>query len=344
MAKARRIKGIDCHAAATIGIRLVLIGRFEEMRKLRSDALNWEDPEGVHSMRVASRRLRSAMRDFMPYLRKRALLSSAKQIRDIADALGNVRDQDVGILALEKLRADTPADVSNVLDELIEVRRQERDEARQRVKKTITSARLKQLSSTFGEAINSATDDRRRKPAAESSLKYIDVARAVILDRLEEVEKLSNSLYHPLDVEPLHDMRIAAKRLRYAIELFQECWGKDVLPFAQAVADLQLSLGELHDCDVWIDSFGKHAIASKRKNQPDQSDAFAWLLSYFMKVRNDCLINAFAGWRRWEIENLSTKLRDILTAKQLTSEPADQPTSEGPSAESAKVATESPAG
>ncbi|HEX5966530.1 MAG TPA: CHAD domain-containing protein, partial [Pyrinomonadaceae bacterium] len=92
MAKAKRIKGIDCKDAAPAGIRLVLQTRFEEMYGFRQAALDWSDPEGVHSMRVASRRLRSAMRDFMPYLRQRGLTPVLKQTKSIAAALGEVRD------------------------------------------------------------------------------------------------------------------------------------------------------------------------------------------------------------------------------------------------------------
>src|SRR5215213_8322656 len=97
MAKAKRIRGIDCNAPAPAGMKLVLVTRFAELQAWREAALDWTDPEGVHSMRVASRRLRSALRDFMPYIRKRPLAQMLKQLRSIADALGEVRDQDVAI-------------------------------------------------------------------------------------------------------------------------------------------------------------------------------------------------------------------------------------------------------
>jgi len=200
------------------------------------------------------------------------------------------------------------------------------------------------LSATFAEAVEAATAERQQKrPRQQIPPKYLDVASTVILDRLEEVEQLSDSLYRPLDVEPLHDMRIAAKRLRYAIELFQECWGKDILIFAEEVAALQLSLGELHDCDVWIDSFGKHTIASKKKHQQDQSDAFAWLLNHFIEARNDYLMNALAGWRKWEAEGLSTKLRDIITGEEPISEPIDELAQQEPPSQSSTVVTKSTA-
>jgi CHAD domain-containing protein len=103
MAKAKRIKGIKCKSVASAGMKLVLVTRFEELYGFHEAALDWSDPEGVHSMRVASRRLRSALRDFTPYLRKRALSGVLKELKDIADALGEVRDQDVAIMALERI-------------------------------------------------------------------------------------------------------------------------------------------------------------------------------------------------------------------------------------------------
>src|SRR4029453_1529004 len=239
MAKARKIKGIDCNGAAGAGIKLVLERRFREMSKLRDTALNWNDPEGVHSMRGASRRLRSALRDFTPYLRKRGLASSLLQIKRIADVLGEVRDQDVAIDALEKLRSTAPQEVSAVIGELISIREVARNKARQNLNRIVARAQLKQLNRSFVTAVDTATAPKAQRGTAKPDPTYLDMARSVILDRLKELEKLSHSLYRPLKANPLHDMRIAAKRLRYAIELFQECWGADIVPFAAETARLQ---------------------------------------------------------------------------------------------------------
>ena len=312
MAKARQIKGIDCNGAASAGIRLVLAGRLKEMVHLRDGALNWDDPEGVHSMRVASRRLRSALRDFTPYLRKRGLASSTGQIRRLAHDLGAVRDQDVAILALERLTENAPTEVSDLLNQLIEIRKRDRDKARIRLIKAITKTHLKQLGSAFTVAIDVALARADlKRPAGRPAATYSDTARAIILARLKELEKLSNSLYRPLKIKPLHEMRIAAKRLRYAIELFQECWGQDIIPFAEEVARLQTALGELHDCDVWIENFGDHILQAK-KNDTDQSDAYAWLLTHFFDTRNNYFNEAFDIWREWEARGLSSMLRKLI--------------------------------
>src|SRR6185436_708533 len=134
MAKAKRIKGINCKSIASVGIKLVLLTRFEELSSFQAMALDWTDPEGVHSMRVASRRLRSGLRDFMPYLRKRPLASVLKQLRGIADALGEVRDQDVAIAALEEMVGHAPAAFASGLNHFIETRKQLREQARDELK------------------------------------------------------------------------------------------------------------------------------------------------------------------------------------------------------------------
>ena len=314
MAKARKIKGIDCNGAAGDGIRLVLDGRFSEMLKFRDAALRWKDPEGVHSMRVASRRLRSALHDFAPYIRKRDLASPVRRIKQLADTLGEVRDQDVAIEALEKLRATAPRRVSVVIGELITIREALRNKARLDLKPIVVKEQLKQLHRVFLMAVDAATVPKaQRRQLSQPGPPYIDMATAIILDRLKELEKLSNSLYRPLKMKPLHEMRIAAKRLRYAIELFQECWGDVISPFATEAARLQTSLGDLHDCDVWIENFGEHMVEAKKRNDQNQNDEFSWLLSHYVHKRNNHFNDALDIWREWEARGMSDMLRRVVS-------------------------------
>jgi CHAD domain-containing protein len=314
MAKARKIKGIDCEGSAKSGIKLVLIERFNEMCALRHDALNWKDIEGVHSMRVASRRLRSAIRDFTPFVNKRGLSSTLKQIKNIADALGEVRDQDVAILELVKLSEQTPPNVSVALKDLIKTRKDVRRSARRNLKKILVKDELKELRSDFEAAIGSATTPRNPtpQPGRKAEISYVRMARAVIRERHKELEKLSNNLYKPFEVEPLHEMRIAAKRLRYAIELFQQCFEPGIASIAKSASHLQTALGTVHDCDIWIDSFGKEIIKAKKMKLHDQSEAFSWLMSHFIEVRDGHLQAAFSHWNQWEVENFGNKLREAL--------------------------------
>src|SRR6185295_18784440 len=282
----------------------------------RSAALDWSDPEGVHSMRVASRRLRSALRDFTPYLHKRRLSSVLKSLRDIADALGEVRDQDVAIIALEKLQAHTPHEVSPALKEFIDARKEIRDQAREELVTMLADDQLKQLETSFTGAVDEATASRTTRSQVPLLISFRKMSRAIILDRLKELEKLSSGLFRPIEVETLHEMRIAAKRLRYAIELFQQCWGRSIATYAKRAAQLQTALGDVHDCDVWIESFGNEINkARKQKQDDDNLKALVWLLSHFVKLRTKHLRKALKLWSDWEAEDTSGKLRTILNSE-----------------------------
>jgi CHAD domain-containing protein len=183
MAKSKQIIGIDCDGAADVAIRIVLITRFEEMCALREQALKWTDPEGVHDMRVSSRRLRGAFRDFMPYLRKRKLSPVLKQLQDLADALGAVRDQDVAIIGLQKLAAGAPPEAAAMVDKLVKATKAVRIQARRDLRLALHKGLLKQLQKDVETAVDSATVHPKR-PSAD--LRRLMSRRRPLIERLRE--------------------------------------------------------------------------------------------------------------------------------------------------------------
>ncbi len=342
MAKAKEIEGLDYGAGAGDGVRLILRSRFEEMRSFRDAALDWSDIEGVHDMRVASRRLRSALRDFAPYLRERKFRRSNKALKNLADALGAVRDQDVAIMALEKLAADAPAEVSAGIEQFADKRKLKRDIARSELEQAITDEALAKLEKEFNSALENGlkvsrrrrTRGDKRKPA--ESLNCRDAGREVIMERFRELQDLSASLYRPHKIRPLHEMRIAAKRLRYAIELFAPCWNEPLASSAKEIAKMQTSLGELHDCDVWIAEIGKmlrdtereavsgapddekpgHASSTgdtgSAESQARNRSAAIWLLDYFIEERTQHFRDGLARWHEWEEADFHARLAALL--------------------------------
>jgi CHAD domain-containing protein len=142
-------------------------------------------------------------------------------------------------------------------------------------------------------------------------------ARSTLLKRLKELEELSPSLYEPEKVKPLHEMRIAAKQLRYALDLFEHCWGESLCPFSGQVAKLQSSLGELHDCDLWIEHFGKRLRRVKRRGSEaatpqDERDAMIWILSHFSRLRTKHFRAALSRWHEWETKDFCNRLSATL--------------------------------
>ena len=308
MGKAADIAGLECSADALVWAVEVLGARIKEIIDLRETALHSDDIEAVHDMRVAIRRLRSTLRDFAPFLRKRPLKDVRRELKDLADALGAVRDLDVSIIALEKLQIKAKsAAIRKGVAKLIEEKQTERAHARLVLAEALDESKIEDLQKNFGEALEKAT--RRRKKSPEIS--FTEAGREAVFERVQEFCRLSDSLYTPPDVEKLHRFRIAAKRLRYSIELFTACWGEKIAPFAAQIAELQTFLGEVHDADAWIESLGRRMLEDEKEISPKN----LWLLSRFVKIRTKNYRRAIKLWSRWRKEKFIKNLRrTVLSA------------------------------
>lgn len=90
--------------------------------------------------------------------------------------------------------------------------------------------------------------DRRLRPNA----------RRILAVRIDEVWAYAPYVTHPGNVRQLHDMRIACKRLRYLLEIFEIAFAADLGPFIDQVKDLQDLLGDIHDRDVQVPMLHDH--------------------------------------------------------------------------------------
>jgi CHAD domain-containing protein len=77
-------------------------------------------------------------------------------------------------------------------------------------------------------------------------------ATRIVLVRLDELRSFAEGALAPGAATVQHDMRIAAKRLRYVLEIFTPCLGEAAQEARRAAKQLQSVLGDLHDCDLML--------------------------------------------------------------------------------------------
>jgi CHAD domain-containing protein len=77
-------------------------------------------------------------------------------------------------------------------------------------------------------------------------------AARILATRLEELRELAERAVEPGAEEAQHDMRIAAKRVRYVLEVAEACFGQAGSEARMAAKELQGVLGDIHDCDVMM--------------------------------------------------------------------------------------------
>src|SRR5690348_10449714 len=95
--------------------------------------------------------------------------------------------------------------------------------------------------------------------AKAKAITYLDAqapvavnARLIARQRLAELYQWVSAVDDPADMRGLHDMRIAAKRLRYTFEVFEEVLPAPGKAIVEELTRIQDELGELHDSDVMI--------------------------------------------------------------------------------------------
>ena len=325
MAKVK-IRGLDCSAPADKMIPVVLRAQVRAMCRHREAALNWRDPEGVHDMRVLSRRLRSSINDFRRYFRKGSL--PRPKLKAIADKLGEVRDEDVALIALKEFASQAKSKAEGIR-QIAAQRRERRTKARAGLKLVLTETAVSEFQKEFLARLATmviAVPSASRSPqAATEPLSFRALGVQVVRQRLKDVKSAASCLYLPYEVENHHNLRILAKRLRYSIELFSVCWGEEFAACAKEVAHLQTSLGELHDCDVWMAELGTSLKRLGRKATLEEPEVkmragATWLLKHLAMERMRHYRDALARWEQWQADGFIERLGRLLEVDAPTSQ------------------------
>ena len=286
----------------------VLRQRFQDVLSHRAAALDPSQTDGIHDMRVAIRRLRSMIRDFAEIVEKFPLKAVRKDLTRLADSLGEVRDADVAIKSLEKTKSkvDDDQEIADGIDGF-EVRFHERrSTAFEKLGPALSDAAVAKISTRFEKALDSVLG--QRSLFAASTLD--DAQDEIISNRIDDLSKFTDALYDPHGIRRLHKLRIAAKHLRYAAELFSRNESDGIGQTADTIAKMQSHLGTVHDCDVWIEQFRSGLKAKKRNalDGPERRTA-EWLLSRFVHRREKAYRKALRLWSDWENAGTLDQLR-----------------------------------
>jgi CHAD domain-containing protein len=119
MAKARAIRGLERETPFREAAARVIEVRASEVFKHRAGVLDTSDIERVHDMRVATRRLRAAMEIFAPCFPRKEYAAVLREVKQLADTLGERRDPDVRIAALQRIEASLTRDEAPGVESLV---------------------------------------------------------------------------------------------------------------------------------------------------------------------------------------------------------------------------------
>jgi CHAD domain-containing protein len=234
--------------------RLTLRYHFQIMLYHEPGTRRGEDIEDLHDMRVAVRRMRMALAVFGDYLDPQTMRPFARGLRQTGRLLGAVRDLDVFREKAQSYLSGLPAEQASGLTPVMAEIAREREAARAEMLAYLESKRYRRFVEQFGEFLEQP--GAGALPVIVEDIRVIPhrlrhVVPITIQQRLAGVRSYDQWLAEKEPPLPrLHQLRIAFKDLRYALEFFREVLGPDAGALIEEIKQAQDHLGDIQDCVV----------------------------------------------------------------------------------------------
>ena len=161
MAKPRDVKGLHCDDPFGSVAAAVVRVRADELLEHSQGVLDTATIENLHAMRVASRRLRATMEVFAPCFPPKRYRKALKEVKAIADALGERRDRDVSIRDLQHVASSMGTAERTGIESLIGQIQSEQTVANERLAQYVDRRRLIDLRDSIHELSEEAEDAAR---------------------------------------------------------------------------------------------------------------------------------------------------------------------------------------
>jgi CHAD domain-containing protein len=244
MAEGKWIEGLESETPVAQAARHALALRLDVVRQRLPQAVHEADadPEYVHQLRVGTRRADAALRIFRGCLPPKVYKSARNRLRRLRRAAGAARDWDVFLAEVLGRLPSLPAAQKPGLDFLAGYATGQRAVAHE----ALTEEGEAQIAD-FDAFLAGVVDGVRTDGGATDTL--LNLARPLLADRVVRLEEAAAD--DLTDYSKLHQVRIAGKRLRYAMEVFAGCFP---LSFADElypqIEEMQETLGRANDSHV----------------------------------------------------------------------------------------------
>ena len=226
--------------------------------------LEARDAEALHQARVASRRLR----ELVPVLELQGDTARkiAQRLRRVTQRLGRLRELDVLQPIVDDLR-QTGQSSGEALDRVAAAITDEAGRTRAWLENKLSARKRDRLAHTL-DGIARHLDDPRpaRHTHARDAPAWVWAVDARVVRRAKRLTAAIANAGELYDATRLHDVRIALKKLRYAVELSSEARGVNRAGEIATLKRAQDTLGRLHDFEVFADRVQRvrdDAVSSK---------------------------------------------------------------------------------
>jgi putative phosphoesterase len=276
------------------------------------------DIEYVHKMRVASRKLRAAMPLFKACYPKKQFKKWLCEIKNITQLLGEARDLDVQISYVESYlsKIKSPEDTAD-LQSLIEDYRDRRKAVQLKVGAGLDELQNSAMLNDMKMVLEQTA--RKLSTTQVDTYQVLDKAYWHIVSHLADFLALEQYVQDENAIAKHHQMRIAAKKLRYTMEIFEPIYNGSLSEEIAIIKQFQDILGDKHDREVWISHLKKLRSTTKDNGQnkvisASEQQANANFLAYVQEAQKVLYSHFVQLWQKATADNFFAKLREKANA------------------------------
>jgi len=205
-----------------------------------------EDPEHLHDMRVATRRMRAALRLFEMALPPHETMRLRRELRNVGWLLGKVRDLDVQSAQMEEWAATMVTVGPEAVAPLLRLLEARRERARAKMLRFLDSRRFASLQGALFRRLRGSPSARR--PAAQLPIR---AAAPILIRRAHrKFVRVARAIDRTSPPAAYHQVRIRGRRLRYALEFLEPVYGLPARELIDALTVVQDILGRYQDGQV----------------------------------------------------------------------------------------------
>lgn len=260
-----------------------------------------ERVHGIHDMRVASRRLRVAVREARPLLDPSVSEQLGDALALVTRELGHARELDVMQLMMEEYVKDAYGPWDRAARHAINELRSVREEARHGCAEAMRSVDTMEFEALVQQTVRVVAGQKRAA---------LDTIGPSLVKRLKQFRKSYRDWRETEHNEDLHRARILCKKLRYALEFYAPAYDKRLAKILDEIKAAQEMLGDWHDAVMLCDALRrieKHAPYREVQGFPLVIEAFHafgddkkvsfqhWAKAFFSPSRREEVIHYLLG-------------------------------------------------
>jgi CHAD domain-containing protein len=242
---------VDGNTPLWIAARVLLQERGDDFFRRTDKVLENFEPDDIHDLRVASRRLREGLTLFAPCYPPESILPLARKIKQVTRLLGDIRNTDEAILYFSSLYEEIGEPFRNGLERLLSLFNKKRKKVIRKLKNSLPEIAPPSLHDLFRRVFNAPLLFKETPQGVDLLAPLSVFARNAFEERLSEALKLVPGSRGADEAESQHLLRIAVKHYRYRLEILSFLVGERFDEIHAALKGYQEVLGKMHDMDVF---------------------------------------------------------------------------------------------